>query len=55
MLFEGASVLTSHMRSVANHEYGFNLSDGAKGFVLNADIVLVIQAIDIGTRPSNLR
>lgn len=54
MLFNGASTLTSFMRSIAS-EHGFNLSDGAKCFVLNADLVLVIQALDIGTRPSNLR
>jgi hypothetical protein len=54
MLFDGASVLTPFMRSVAQ-EHGFNLSEGAKGFVLNADLVLVIQALDIGTRPSNMR
>src|ERR1700683_608156 len=54
LLFEGASTLTPFMRSVAS-EHGFSLSDGAKCFVLNADLVLVIQALDIGTRPSNLR
>lgn len=54
LLFEGASVLTPNMRNVAS-EHGFTLSDGAKCFVLNADLVLVIQALDIGTRPSNLR
>jgi hypothetical protein len=55
MLFDGASLLTPYMRSVANNEHSFNLSHGAKGFVLNADLVLVIQALDIGTRPSILR
>jgi uncharacterized protein YegL len=54
LLFDGASVLTPFMRNVAG-EHGFNLSDGARCFVLNADLVLVIQALDIGTRPSNLR
>lgn len=55
MLFHGASYLTTFMKNVANQEHGLNLSDGAKGFVLNADLTLVIQALDIGTRPSNLR
>ncbi|SDO17413.1 hypothetical protein SAMN04487897_109100 [Paenibacillus sp. yr247] len=55
MLFGGASYLTPFMRSVANQEHELSLSDGAKGFVLNADLTLVIQALDIGTRPSNLR
>jgi len=54
LLFDGASVLTPFMRNVAG-EHGFSLSDGARCFVLNADLVLVIQALDIGTRPSNLR
>ena len=55
MLFEGSSVLTPFMRSAANSQHGLNLSEGARGFVLNGDMVLVIQALDIGTRPSNLR
>jgi hypothetical protein len=54
VLFDGASFLTTFMRSVAG-EHGFHLGEGAKCFVLNADLVLVIQALDIGTRPSNLR
>jgi hypothetical protein len=54
-LFEGASVLTPFMRSTANTQHNLNLSDGARGFVLNGDMVLVVQALDIGTRPSNLR
>jgi len=55
MLFENASPLTYNMRAVANSQHGMNLSDGARGYVFNADMVLVIQALDIGTRPSNLR
>jgi len=41
VLFNGASMLTPFMRSVAA-EHGFALGEGAKGFVLNADLVLVI-------------
>jgi hypothetical protein len=52
MLFNGASPLPNFMRNVAAQEFGFNLSDGAKAFVLNADIDLIITAIEIGTRPS---
>jgi hypothetical protein len=55
LLFESASPLTYNMRAVANAQHGMNLSDGARGYVFNADMVLVIQALDIGTRPSNLR
>jgi hypothetical protein len=43
------------MRAVANSQHGMNLSDGARGYVFNGDMVLVIQALDIGTRPGNLR
>jgi hypothetical protein len=53
-LFDGATLLTPFMRNVAT-EHGFQLGEGAKCFVLNAELVLVIQALDIGTRPSNLR
>ncbi|OLB38051.1 MAG: hypothetical protein AUH11_07745 [Acidobacteria bacterium 13_2_20CM_57_17] len=53
-LFDSASLLTPFMRTVAA-EHGFRLGEGAKCFVLNAELVLVIQALDIGTRPSNLR
>jgi hypothetical protein len=55
MLFETASSLTPFMRNIAKQDYALDLSDGAKGFVLNGDLSLVITALDIGTRPSNLR
>jgi hypothetical protein len=54
MLFETASSLTPTMRALAR-EHGFEPSETARSFVLNADMVLLVQAIDIGTRPSNLR
>lgn len=54
MLYETASPLTPMMVALAR-EYGFKVSDGAKAFVMNADMVMLIQAIDIGTRPANLR
>jgi len=54
MLFETASPLTPTMRALAR-EHGFNPSETARSFVLNADMVLLVQAIDIGTRPANLR
>jgi hypothetical protein len=52
MLFGGASVLPYFMRHVATQEFNLNLPDGAKAFVLNGDIDLIITAIEIGTRPS---
>lgn len=54
MLFHSASELTPYMREIAMG-HGFKLQPGAKGFTFNADLVLVIQALDIGTRPSELR
>jgi hypothetical protein len=53
-LFEGASPLTPFMRRVAG-EMGFEVSDQTRGFVMNADLPMVVQALEIGTRPSNLR
>lgn len=52
MLFNGSSLLPNFMRDVAMQEFAMNLSDGAKAFVLNGDIDLIITAIEIGTRPS---
>ena len=55
LLFETASTLTAYMLSVANSDYSLNLTEGAKGFVLNADPILVVTALDIGTRTPVLR
>ncbi len=54
MLFETASPLTPAMRGLGK-EHGFDTSDDSRCFVLNADMVLLVQAIDIGTRPSNVQ
>ncbi len=54
MLFDTASQLTPFMQKVAQ-ERGFNVGEESRGFVLNADLVTLIEALDIGTRPSNLR
>lgn len=54
LLFRMSSPLPPYMRSVAGEE-GVRLSDGARGFVFNADMISVIRFLDIGTRPSNLR
>ncbi len=54
MLFETASELTPNMRALAE-EHGFAPSDSSRCFVLNGDLVLLVQAIDIGTRPSNVQ
>ena len=54
-LYACSSPLTASMRSVASEDYGMQLSDSAKAFVMNAHAWLLIAALDIGTRPSNLR
>jgi hypothetical protein len=53
-LFEMSSPLTPFMISRAK-ELGMPAGDGARGFVFNAQPVQVIQFLDIGTRPANLR
>jgi len=54
LLFHLSSALPEYMRKVAQQE-GYQVTDGARGFVFNADMVSVIRFLDIGTRPSNLR
>jgi hypothetical protein len=53
-LFEMSSPLTPFMIGRAK-ELGMPAEDGARGFVFNAQPVQVIQFLDIGTRPANLR
>lgn len=53
-LFGMSSPLPDYLLNAAKQE-GFNVSEGSRGFVFNADIVAVIRFLDIGTRPSNLR
>ena len=54
LLFGMSSMLPEYMRSMAREE-GVDVTEDARGFVFNADIVSVIRFLDIGTRPSNLR
>ena len=53
MLFNTASPLTDAMRAIAK-ERGIPTTAGSRAFVLNADMVALVQAIEIGTRPSNV-
>ena len=53
-LYEMSSALTPFMVSRAK-ELGMSAGDGARGFVFNAQPTQVIQFLDIGTRPANLR
>jgi hypothetical protein len=54
MLFRMSSVLPPQIQSQARLE-GMNVSELSRGFVFNAKIEQVVQFLDIGTRPSNLR
>jgi len=53
-LFSMSSTLPPHLQSAARQE-GYVVEDGTRGFVFNADAAAVIQFLDIGTRPANLR
>ncbi len=54
MLFRTSSPLPDPLRREAAKE-GFPVTDGSRGFAFNADLVQLIQFLDIGTRASNLR
>jgi hypothetical protein len=54
LLFQNSSLLPDYMRGIAQQE-GIPVTDGARGFVFNGDMVSVIRFLDIGTRPNNLR
>jgi hypothetical protein len=54
LLFQNSSLLPDYMRGIAQQEE-IPVTDGARGFVFNGDMVSVIRFLDIGTRPSNLR
>lgn len=53
-LFFMSSVMPSQMRAQAAAD-GFVVGEMSRGYVFNADLVSLIQFLDIGTRPSNLR
>ncbi len=53
-LFTMSSTLPPHLQNAARQE-GYMVEDGTRGFVFNADAAAVIQFLDIGTRPANLR
>ncbi|MDI2132156.1 vWA domain-containing protein [Yinghuangia seranimata] len=53
-LFAMSSVLPSGVRSYAATQ-GYRMSDATRGFVYNADIVSIVDFLDIGTRATELR
>lgn len=55
LLFSNSSVLIPRMLDIAKEEQGMNLSAGARGFVFNGGLDLLVAALEIGTRAGNLR
>jgi hypothetical protein len=55
VMFEMSSLLPVQMRQTAQEMLGLEIREGAKGIVYNADIAGIVQALEIGTRPANLR
>jgi hypothetical protein len=54
LLYEHASPLTPSMIAAAT-DLKIPISAGAKALVINADPVALIEALDVGTRPGNMR
>jgi hypothetical protein len=54
MLFRISSPLPERIRQEAAKE-GFSVTEGSRGFAFNADLVQLVQFLDLGTRASNLR
>lgn len=54
LLYTMSSELPPGMRAYAT-EQGNDVSDGARGFVFNADLSAVVQFLDIGTRAADIR
>ena len=54
LLFRISSELPPHLQKEAQAE-GYRVGESSRGFVFNADAATVIQFLDIGTRPANLR
>ncbi len=55
VMFEMSSPLPRQMRQTAQDLLGVGLQESAKSMVYNADIAGIVQALEIGTRPANLR
>jgi hypothetical protein len=55
VMFEMSSPLPAGMRRTAQEMLGGELSADSRGIVYNADIAGIVQALEIGTRPANLR
>lgn len=53
-LFRMSSLLTPYMQNLARNA-GFSVNENSRGYCYNADIVSLINFLDIGTRAANLR
>lgn len=53
-LFDMSSPLPPFMQSLAS-QHGLNVSDGARGFVFNADMIAVITFLQIGTATHHIQ
>lgn len=54
VMYSISSELPEGMRRTAKEITGLEISEDARGFVYNAGISGIIQALEIGTRPSNI-
>ena len=55
LMFEMSSPITSSMLKTSEELLGIKLQPNARGFVYNAGIEGIVSALEIGTRPANLR
>lgn len=53
-MFAMSSVLSPNMRKTSGELLDTEINEDARGFVYNADITGIVQALEIGTRPANL-
>jgi len=53
-LFNMTSILPNHLKDCARQK-GYKISKNSRGFVFNGDLNSILDFLDIGTRPSNLR
>ena len=55
IMYELSSPLTDNMLRTAKEVLGADLAEGARGIVYNGPIDKIVMALEIGTRPANLR
>ena len=55
IMYEMSSPLTENMISTAKDILQADLPDGARGIVYNGPFDKIVMALEIGTRPANMR